>query len=110
MKSKEKPLVWLYGEIKTPPFSNHARLQAGFLLRKLQKGESLDMPVSRPMPDIGKQCHELRLDDTDKTWRIIYHISSDAIVILDVFVKKSQKTPQKVIERCQKRLAHYYEF
>jgi hypothetical protein len=34
----EKPLVWLHG-IKTPPFTASARLEAGFLLRKLQKGE-----------------------------------------------------------------------
>jgi len=30
-----KPLIWLKGEVKTPPFSTQARLEAGFLLRKL---------------------------------------------------------------------------
>jgi len=34
-------LVWLKGEVKSPPFSPEARLEAGFLLRKLQMGESL---------------------------------------------------------------------
>jgi len=34
----EKPLVWLHGEVKTPPFSKKARLEAGFLLRRLQRG------------------------------------------------------------------------
>jgi hypothetical protein len=33
----EKPLVWLHGEEKTPPFSKEARLEAGFLLRRLQR-------------------------------------------------------------------------
>jgi len=31
MDSYDKPLVWLHGEVKTPPFSKSARLEAGFL-------------------------------------------------------------------------------
>jgi len=38
---REKPLVWLHGEVKTPPFSREARIEAGFLLRRLQDGEIL---------------------------------------------------------------------
>jgi phage-related protein len=104
---KEKELVWLEGEVKTPPFSSEARIEAGYLLRQLQKGESLSMPLSQPMPSIGSRCHELRINDADKTWRIIYRIDEDAIIILDVFAKKTNKTPQRVIERCQKRLKLY---
>ncbi|MBR8828062.1 MAG: type II toxin-antitoxin system RelE/ParE family toxin [Gomphosphaeria aponina SAG 52.96 = DSM 107014] len=100
-----KPLIWLKGEVKTPPFSTQARLEVGFLLRKLQGGENLSMPVSRPMPTIGSNCHELRINDEDLTWRIVYFIDSDAIVILDVFEKKPNK--KKVIEICQKRLKRY---
>ena len=87
-----KPLVWLHGEVKTPPFSRLARLEAGFLLRRLQSVDLIDMPASRPMPTIGRNCHELRVDDERLTWRIIYHIDSDAIVILDVFEKKTRST------------------
>ncbi len=36
-----KPLVILHGEIKTPPFSEEARRDAGYLLRKLQAGDNL---------------------------------------------------------------------
>jgi len=107
MAEKDKPLVWLHGEVKTPPFSEESRLKAGFLLRKLQQGENLEMPDSRPMPTIGKRCHELRIDDLNKTWRIVYFIDDDAIVILEVFAKKTQQTPQEVIDVCQKRLARY---
>jgi len=32
----DKPLVWLHGEINTPPFSRAARIEAGYLLRLLQ--------------------------------------------------------------------------
>ena len=54
MANSGKPLVWLEGEIKTPPFSRAARLEAGFLLRRLQLGEQLSLPQSRPMPSIGR--------------------------------------------------------
>lgn len=106
-KSQDKPLVWLSGEVKTPPFSSEARIEAGHLLRLLQKGELLSLPESRPMPNIGSRCHELRINDEDKTWRIIYRIDDDAIVILDVFPKKDKQTPKPVIQRCQKRLKQY---
>jgi phage-related protein len=102
-----KPLVWLHGEVKTPPFSRPARIQAGFLLRRLQNGEILEMPASRPMPTIGSNCHELRIDDGGVTWRIVYHVDSDAIVILEVFQKKSRTTPRQVIEVTRKRLRAY---
>ena len=103
----DKPLVWLHGEIKTPPFSKTARIEAGFLLRQLQIGEKLGLPWSRPMPSIGNRCHELRINDENLNWRIIYRIDTDAIVILDVFQKQTQRTPQNVMERCKKRIQMY---
>lgn len=105
----DKPLVWLHGEVKSPPFSSEARIKAGFLLRELQSGVKLSMPDSRPMPSIGRRCYELRIIDSEsgKTWRIMYRIDPDAVVILDVFAKKTQKTPQKVIDVCKKRLREY---
>ena len=109
MSAGDKPLVWLAGEVKTPPFSGDARLEAGFLLRRLQKGERLSLPHSRPMPGIGRACHELRVVDQDGTWRIMYHVDADAVVILDVFAKKTQATPKRVFESCQRRLRLYRE-
>jgi len=53
MARNHKPLIWLHGEIRTPPLSRNARLEAGFLLRKLQAGDNLALPHSRPMPSIG---------------------------------------------------------
>lgn len=103
----DKPIVWLKGELKTPPLSEAARIQAGLLLRRLQKGQMLSLPQSRPMPVIGSQCHELRIPDRDLTWRIVYHLSGDAVVVLDVFCKKTQATPETVIANCKKRLAEY---
>lgn len=105
--TSSKPLVWLHGEVKTPPFSHAARVEAGFLLRRLQNGETIDMPASRRMPTIGSNCHELRIDDGDVTWRILYCIDSDAIVILEVFQKKTRATPKPVMEIAKKRLRAY---
>ena len=107
MKRKEKPLIWLNGEIKTPPLSSAARIEAGYLLRKLQMGELLSLPHSRPMPSIGPRCHELRIDDQKKTWRVVHRIDNDAIVILEVFEKKTQETPREVIENCKRRTRLY---
>jgi phage-related protein len=102
-----KPLVWLHGEVKTPPFSRAARVEAGFLLRRLQNGDRIAMPASRPMPMIGANCHELRVDDGGVTWRIVYHVAVDAVVILDVFQKKSRTTPKHVIDVSRRRLRDY---
>jgi phage-related protein len=102
-----KPLAWRAGEIKTPPFSREARIEAGTLLRRLQLGENIGLPHSRPMPSVGPRCHELRIRDEDKNWRLMYRIDPDAIVIVDVFAKKTERTPTSVIETCRARLQTY---
>jgi len=66
-----KPLAWVHGEIKTPPLSEQAQIEAGFLLRRLQQGDP------------------------------------DAIVIGEVFDKKTRHTPRDVIEACKRRLSQY---
>ena len=109
MSPKDKPLVWLHGHIKTPPMSQEARIEAGYLLRRLQRGEKLSMPHSRPMPSIGPGCHELRIMDDDKTWRLIYRIHPKGILIADVFQKTTQTTPVHIIVACKRRLRRYDE-
>jgi phage-related protein len=105
----DKELLWLHGEIKTPPFSAGARGTVGYLLRYLQQGHLLRMPDARPMPSIGPRCYELRVRDPAMrvTWRVIYRLDDDVILIGDVFSKKTQQTPQSVIETCQRRFARY---
>lgn len=105
----DKPLVWLGEAVHSPPFSVEARKRAGLLLRRLQRGETLSMPESRPMPSIGPHCHELRIADheQDKTWRIIYRLDSDAVVVVDAFSKKTRSTPTTAIHRSSRRLRRY---
>ena len=107
MSPTDKPLAWLHGAVKTPPFSKDARLATGFLLRRLQKGESLGMPHARPMPSLGAHCYKLRISDGPVKWRIIFRVDQDAIVIADIFKKKTQKTPKGVIAVCKERLRRY---
>jgi len=83
--SVSKPLVWLHGEIKTPPFTVDGRQEAGMLLRRLQQGEQLGMPQAERLPDVGKRCGALRVRDAEHNWRIMYRIDADAILILEVY-------------------------
>ena len=103
----ERPLLWLHGEVRTPPMSVRARVQAGELLRRLQMGETLEMPQSRPMPAVGRLCHELRIPDGSRDWRVMYRVDRDAVVILEVFRKQTAATPRAVIETCRDRLRRY---
>jgi len=107
MGPKDKPLVWLHGEVRTPPFGREARIEMGYLLRRLQRGDSIALPHSRPMTSVGPRCHELRVNDAGMAWRLIYRIDRDAIIVAEIFGKKSQKTPQMVIETCRRRLREY---
>jgi phage-related protein len=102
-----KLVVWLEGEITTPPSSVPARIEAGRLLRQLQQGESLGTPQSRPMPAIGPRCNELRIVDEGGTWRIFYHLAIDAVVVLQIFKKTTRETPQAVLRNCRRRLKHF---
>jgi phage-related protein len=102
-----KAFVRLHGEIKTPPFTADGRVEAGTLIGRLQEGEALGMPVSRPMPSVGPGCHELRVRDEGHTWRLVYYADDIAVVLLDVFAKTTRKTPKQVIANCRRRLAAY---
>ena len=59
------------------------------------------------MPSIGTRCHELRIQDANRTWRIVYRIDADAIVIAEVFSKTTRTTPKTVIESSKRRLKKY---
>ncbi len=103
----DKPLVLLSGELKTPPLSREARREFGFLLRKLQQGLQLEMPHSRPMPSIGRRCSELRVNDANQTWRLLYRADPDAVLVAGMFSKKTGKTPKWAIEQAKRLLKEY---
>jgi phage-related protein len=89
--------------------SRDARVEGGWLLRRVQAGEKLSMPESRPLPAIDPRCHELRINDLEKKleWRLVYYVGYLAVAVLDIFVKKTRTTPVDVIEKCRRRLADF---
>src|SRR5690242_7089421 len=70
--------------------SEHIRVEAEFHLRRIQQGEALSLPLSRPMPAIGANCHELCLKDAERNieWRIVCCIDCEMTLVLEVFGKK----------------------
>ena len=109
MSPADKPLRWMIGTLRTPPVGQEARVEAGFLLRRLQRGEMLGMPRSRPMHEVSPRVHELRVDDGEarRSWRILYRIDPDAILVVHWFEKRTQTTPRRVTKLCKKRLEEY---
>ncbi len=65
------------------------------------------MPASRPMPSVGKHCHELRIDDGVTTWRIIYRVEPQAILVAKIFKKKTRATPKRVLRESKARLTRF---
>jgi len=93
----DKPLVLLGDAIKTPPMSEQARREAGYLLHCLQKGDQLALPESRPMPSVGRRV----------TWRIIYRVDPRAVLIAKIFKKKTRATPKHVLREAKERLRRF---
>lgn len=107
MTEHRRPLVWLQGAIKSPPFTSNARIEAGFLLRRLQRGDKVGLPHVRPMPMLGARCAEVRIPDEGITWRILCRFDADAVIIVAVFAKKTQTTPKIVLSIALERLRFY---
>lgn len=106
-RRERKRVAWLKGEIKSPPFSDEARREAGYLLGLLQAGETLGLPHAEMLPSVGPRCGALRVRDERQNWRIMFRIDPDAVLIVDVYSKKSRKIPDEVLDRCRKRLQDY---
>ena len=74
-------------------------------LARLDAGHTLSMPLSRPMPSVGRGVHELRLKDRSGAYRVVYAIvKSGDVHVVHAFKKTTQATPRKNIERVRKRL------
>lgn len=86
-------------------FPEEVRKELGKAIFDLQLGESLAMPLSRPMPDVGAGVSELRFRDRSGIYRAFYFTRSPrGIILFHAFVKKTQATPQQEIDLGKKRL------
>ena len=85
--------------------SGEAKKEFGLLILDLQRGVRLQMPSSRPMPILGKGCHELRVKDSDGIYRAFYYVKLlDKIIVFHIFQKKSEKTESIEIESGRRNL------
>lgn len=86
-------------------FPKPVKIELGNAITALQMGEKLKMPLSRPMPSIGRGVAEIRIKDATGEYRSFYFCNLEKeILIFHAFVKKSQKTPNLEIELGRKRL------
>jgi phage-related protein len=47
------------------------------------------------------------VQDREATWRLVYRVDPDAVVVAEVFSKKTRAMPRTVIENCRRRLRLY---
>ena len=79
--------------------------EIGEALRDVQKGISLGLPLSRPMPTVASGAHELRVRGPTTAVRMFYFVKLvDTIVVFHGFQKKTHKTPTHEIAIGQQRL------
>ena len=90
-------------EIET--FPEEIRGDLADALARLDAGLALSMPLSRPMPDIGRGVHELRLKARSGAYRVVYAlIQRGTVHVLHAFKKTSQETTARNLELARKRL------
>ena len=86
-------------------FSEEVRADLADALARLDEGHTLSMPLSRPMPSIGKGVHELRFRDRSGVYRVVYYLAGAGLIwLLHAFHKKTQQTPKQNIDLAKKRL------
>ncbi len=86
-------------------FPEEIREDLADALARLDAGQSLTMPLSRPMPTIRHGVHELRLKDRSGAYRVIYALIEQGMVYgLHAFKKTTRKTPLRHIALASRRL------
>lgn len=86
-------------------FPEVIRRELGKAIFDLQKGETLKMPLSKPMFSVGTGVEELRVKDRSGIYRAFYFARlADRVVIFHAFMKKTQQTPKHEIDLGAKRL------
>jgi phage-related protein len=98
----DKPLVWLGSSLAdVRAFPNEARQEAGFQLRRVQHG--LAPTDSKPMPTVGLGVIEIRIHTTEE-YRVFYVAKfAEAVYVVHVFNKQTQKTSQRDLDVAQRR-------
>ena len=65
----------------------------------------MSVPLSRPIPSVGRGAHELRLKDQTGAYRVVYAVVTvGSIYVIHGFKKTTRATPKRNIEIARKRL------
>jgi phage-related protein len=98
-----KTLYWLGNSLDDlKQFPNDARREAGYDLRRVQRG--LDPRDWKPMTTVGAGVREIRIAEASGAFRVFYVLEKgDAVYVLHAFQKKSQKTEKKDIDKGKSR-------
>jgi phage-related protein len=99
-----KEVVWM-GDSKSAisEFPEPIKEDLGFQLYRLQQGKPPQN--SRPMKSIGAGVYELKEQDHQGWYRVIYMLQvKDKIYVLHAFKKQSAKTPKADLDLAKRRL------
>ena len=97
-----KPIAWIDDSLeRLRDFPPEAMNDTGYQLERVQRGEE---PAHwRPMPSIGLGVNEIRVRSGGE-FRVIYMAKfAEAIYVLHVFQKKSQRTDRSDADLARRR-------
>ena len=91
-------------------FPESVRQELGYLLFRIQNGDSFGMPHSSSMKSVAIGASELRVRGSDGVYRVFYYAkSNEGILVFHAFVKKTPKTLLEEIEIGKRRLKELLE-
>jgi phage-related protein len=91
-------------------FPKQVRERLGRNLFRLQMGEPIGMPLSRPMRSLAAGVSELRLAAEQGAYRVLYYAASPrGILVFHAFVKKTRRTPSYEIQLARKHLRELFD-
>ena len=86
-------------------FPDEIRGDLADALARLDAGLMLSLPLSRPMPTIGRGVHELRLRNRSGVYRVVYALGARGVVhVLHAFKKTTQAISGRNLELARTRL------
>ncbi len=75
------------------------------MLERVGRGESIGMPLCRPLSSIARGLYELRLSYRAGEYRVFYYIKvREAIYVIHAMKKKSQKMNKHTIDLLLSRI------
>ena len=102
-----KPITFLGDSLsRLRDFPQEARSEAGFQLRKVQRGN--DPTDWKPLKTVGPGVREIRIRENSGAFRVVYPATvADTVLVLHAFQKRTQQTAQHDIDLATNRLKEW---